>query len=65
MSQSLKLFVWEDTFFDGVMFALAGSPEEARSAVRAKAPWIKEEELSREPVTYEQAIGFAVSGADK
>lgn len=61
----LKLYVWEDVLVDytsGAMWALADSVEEARSEIRKSYASVPDGDLQKEPMTYEQPVGFAVWG---
>ncbi len=63
----LRLYVWEGVltdYTDGVMFALATSPESARKAILKQAgdyDTVRKDLLS-EPVVVKKTQGFAVWG---
>lgn len=49
----MKLFVWEDLTYGGIMFAIAESVEEAKELLMDNHPNIPEEDFDKEPVVSE------------
>jgi FtsZ-interacting cell division protein YlmF len=67
MQKKLWLYVWNEVLVDytsGVMFALAGSAEEARELIRAQYPDSASvrRDLAEAPEEYAEPVGFAVWG---
>lgn len=78
MTAALKLYVWEDVLCDhtcGVMFALAGSVDEARRLILERCPFAgnsiayyektgdMEYEINFPPThVFDSPVGFAVLG---
>lgn len=63
--KKLKLYVWQNVltdYTDGVMFALATSPEEARKLLLAGTSYLPKEDLDKEPDVYETPVAFSVWG---
>jgi hypothetical protein len=61
----LKLYVWHDALTDhtpGVMFALAGSVDEARAKVLSGCCYVPDDDIQKEPKVYDAPVGFAVWG---
>lgn len=61
----LKLYVWEGVltdYTDGVMFALAVSPEEARKLLLAQCSYLPKEDMDQEPKVYDTPVAFSLWG---
>lgn len=61
----LRLYVWQPAltdYSDGVMFALARSPEHARKLILKKVDYVPEQEFNNPPRVVTKAEGFAIYG---
>lgn len=61
----LKLYVWDNVltdWSDGIMFALAESPEHARAVLLQECSYIPSQDLEREPKVFETPVARAIWG---
>lgn len=66
MDPNLKLYVWENVltdYTDGVMFALATSPEQARELLLKNCSYIPDCDLNKEPKIVTEPFALAVYGS--
>lgn len=63
--ENLKLYVWENVladWTDGIMFALASSPEEAQALILKHTNFVPLGEFSKPYKVYDSPVGFALHG---